>query len=80
MLALDPHATDFMSLREGIKAPFHMPEATCGVVVGEREGVTFTPPKALLEAVRTAKIIELHDIWTKGKFDTASTAARTTRR
>jgi regulator of RNase E activity RraA len=56
----------------GINVPIRIGQTTVmpgDVVVGDREGLTFIPPQALAEVVKTAKITELHDIWTKGKFD-----------
>jgi regulator of RNase E activity RraA len=56
----------------GINVPIRIGQTTVmpgDVVVGDREGLTFIPPEALAEVVKTAKITELHDIWTKGKFD-----------
>ena len=57
----------------GINVPIRIGQTTVmpgDVVVGDREGLTFIPPEAMAEVVKTAKITELHDIWTKGKFDT----------
>lgn len=40
------------------------------VVVGDREGLSFIPPHVVEEAAKRSKILELHDIWTKGKLAT----------
>ena len=57
----------------GINVPARIGTTTVmpgDLVVGDREGLTFVPPHLVEDAVKQAKLTELHDEWTKGKLAT----------
>jgi regulator of RNase E activity RraA len=57
----------------GINVPVRIGDTTVmpgDLVIGDREGLTFVPPHVISDVYSQAKITELHDIWTKGKFAT----------
>ncbi len=62
----------------GINVPVRIGNTTVmpgDLVVGDREGLTFVPPRVVEEAAKQAKITELHDVWTKGKLATGQYTA-----
>ena len=57
----------------GVNVPIRVGNTTVmpgDLVIGDREGLTFVPPELVESVYKSAKITELHDIWTKGKFAT----------
>lgn len=57
----------------GINVPVRIGKVTVlpgDVVFGDREGVTFVPPQDVQRFIDNAKIVHIHDDWTKMKFDT----------
>ena len=62
----------------GINVPIQVGNATVmpgDLVIGDREGLTFVPPHLVEEAANRAKLTELHDVWTKGKFESGKYTA-----
>ena len=62
----------------GINVPIQVGNATVmpgDLVIGDREGLTFVPPHLVEGAANRAQITELHDIWTKGKFESGKYTA-----
>ncbi|MBI4873090.1 MAG: dimethylmenaquinone methyltransferase [Acidobacteria bacterium] len=56
----------------GINVPVRIGKTTVmpgDVVLGDREGVYFIPPHLIKETVDTARVTQIHDEWTKKKFD-----------
>jgi 4-hydroxy-4-methyl-2-oxoglutarate aldolase len=56
----------------GINVPVRIGKVTVlpgDVVFGDREGVTFIPPQDVQRFIDNAKIVHIHDDWTKQKFD-----------
>jgi 4-hydroxy-4-methyl-2-oxoglutarate aldolase len=56
----------------GINVPVRIGKTTVmpgDVVFGDREGVTFVPPHQVQGFIDAARIIHIHDEWTKRKFD-----------
>ena len=55
----------------GINVPVRIGKTTVlpgDVVFGDREGVTFVPPHQVQGFIDTARVIHIHDEWTKKKF------------
>ena len=56
----------------GINVPVRVGNTTVlpgDVVFGDREGVTFIPPQALKGLIDAAQTTQIHDEWTRKKFD-----------
>lgn len=56
----------------GINVPVRIGKVTVmpgDVVVGDREGVNFIPPHQVQRFIDSARIVRIHDEWTKKKFD-----------
>jgi regulator of RNase E activity RraA len=56
----------------GINVPVRIGKVTVmpgDVVFGDREGVTFVPPHQVQRYIDSARIVHIHDEWTKKKFD-----------
>jgi 4-hydroxy-4-methyl-2-oxoglutarate aldolase len=57
----------------GINVPIRIGSVTVmpgDVVFGDNEGVTFIPPHLVQKVVDTSAVTQLHDLWTKEKFQT----------